>query len=1105
MAQNNYKPRGRAKASKPDAGGGVIRSEPVFGVVKDNVDSTRSGRLQVYIADFGAPNPNDSGSWTTVSYMSPFYGVTSPTGPQTGYGTYVQNPHSYGIWNSPPDIGTTVICIFINGDMNYGFWIGCVPKPEALTMVPALGGVEVVVPNAGEAKSLGGSPLLPVTNMNTDNASIANSADYITAPKPVHSFQASIFAQQGLIRDSIRGPITSTAQRETPSRVGWGVSTPGRPIYKGGYTDANIADSAEAANSDKLTIVARRGGHSIVMDDGDLIGQSQLVRIRTALGHQITMSDDGQTLFIIHSNGQSYIEMGKEGTIDMYATNSVNIRTQGDLNLHADRNVNINAAKDLNISADNINVNSANNYSQLVGANFSTDIVGKLSTKVGGTMSMSSFGDGSYASGSTMYINGSVVNLNTGETSATPEAVKPIPVVAHTDSLFDKEKGWAAAPGKLTSIVSRAPAHAPWANAGQGVDVQIKTDSADALATPPSSDLAKANASTSATPDFPTNVSLAATVPGVGAISDALDKNVTGAMVSGVAAQAAALAPDVVSTGIGTIKDAAGSSVAAVGSFAQTATQMETGKILKPGSAPLINSLVQGGADPASAMTKNLFTGVPGASSLTEFTNNVPAQASSMVSNFQSAASGLTTTGAITGTEAPGQIAGAITAATQTSVGAVTDFIKGAGTGSGIPTSLSGIGDKLTSSMSSGNFAANMASTLTGGLNSIATSLGGMTKSLGFGNLSGLLDSAKGLAGSAFAAITKSFKPLQSGVPQNLTAINKQNKEDAAKEEAGAAPDAGGLLASAQAALPAGVGDALGSAAGAATSLVGSATSAIASGVSALPGGQGAVSAVVNQATGAGSLPGIGQLSSVVKNVGTGALNSIPGASAALSSVASLGTAGGGLSSLAGGLDIGSLAGKITGGTQSLTSLVSSGLPAGAASQLSSAINSLSSGTGLQIKLPVVGTSTINRSTVDSLTASLLGDSKIPSPNFSGSVPASAIAALAALRSGKTSSMASSSSGGGASATTTGVTSASTTGSQPTTNFAELVAKQQELSKQHDEQGKVVDEAQAAYRNLKQTVPQGDPALQAAADNWKAELAKLTAITDQIREIANQA
>ena len=59
MATNEIKVKGQAKATKPDAGGGVIRSVPVLGVVKNNIDSTRAGRIDVYIADFGAPNPND--------------------------------------------------------------------------------------------------------------------------------------------------------------------------------------------------------------------------------------------------------------------------------------------------------------------------------------------------------------------------------------------------------------------------------------------------------------------------------------------------------------------------------------------------------------------------------------------------------------------------------------------------------------------------------------------------------------------------------------------------------------------------------------------------------------------------------------------------------------------------------------------------------------------------------------------------------------------------------------------------------------------------------------------------------------------------------------
>ena len=91
-------------------------------------------------------------------------------------------------------------------------------------------------------------------------------------------------------------------------------------------------------------------------------------------------------------------------------------------------------------------------------------------------MSFKSAGDASLASSVNTYINGSKINLNTGESSLIPANVKPFTTIAHTDSLFDKVKGWAAAPAALLSIVSRAPAHAPWAGANQGVDVKVNND-----------------------------------------------------------------------------------------------------------------------------------------------------------------------------------------------------------------------------------------------------------------------------------------------------------------------------------------------------------------------------------------------------------------------------------------------------------------------------------------------------------------------------------------------------------------------------------------------------------------------------------------------------
>jgi hypothetical protein len=1058
MAYDEIKPRGSTKASQPDAGGAVLRSVPLFGVVKDNIDPVRSGRLQVYISDLGGQNPDDSKSWVTVSYMTPFYGVTTPSGANTGFGEYTKNPNSYGMWNSQPDIGTTVICIFINGDPNYGFWIGCVPQAEALQMVPAIGGTDNIVPNAGEAKGLGGAVRLPVVNLNSNNEGIANSNRFLTDAKPVHSYVASILAQQGLVRDPIRGVIGSSAQRETPSRVGWGVSTPGRPIYEGGFTDETIADAAtNSGQRSGLKVIARRGGHTLVMDDGDILGRDQLVRIRSSLGHQILMSDDGQTLFIIHANGQSYIEMGKEGTIDMYSTNSFNVRTQGDLNLHADNNININAGKQLNISADAIAISSEKETTQKVGTDFSLYASGQYTTKVDGKMSFASGADSSFYSDAITYFNGSKINLNTGASSLVPQEVKPLPIVAHTDTLNDATKGWVAAPGKLLSIVSRAPAHAPWSSANQGVDVKVNNNASSALPAAPAPAVAAANASAGA-PTNPVSVAVASTVPPSSAISTALDKNTTGTIVGQLSTLAAkGPAAAAVKLGAGVVQTAQGA-IAAVGAMAQSPAQLEAGKIIKPGAAALVNNLIQGGKTIQQALTSNLFTGKDGISTLASYVNNTVAQVATQVNTLQTAQTTLTQTGLITGKESGTAIAGLVmstaTAGIQNTVnlasnaaGALTGAVNGAvsnvtGAATGALNTVLG---SATSLVSAGNFAGNLASTVTGGLSSIAGSLGGMTKGSVAG-LAGLLDSAKGVAGSAFTAISGAIPTLTAGVPQNIKEITEK------AQAAAQAPSTGGItgaLGTVTSGLTNAINGTVGSVTGAIGAVTGTAsgllkttlgsTANLSTGLGALPGGASVVASVVNNAIGAiNSVPGvgavtglIGQASAITSGIAgfasanplasSSALNSITGAAGALTK---------GLADLK--------SGKLT-----LASLASAGLPAGAAAQLNAAISSMSSGGAVQIKLPTVATNTNDRSELTAQVTSLLGDAKIPIPNFAGN-PA-------------------------------------TTGESPSIS---KLNEQSEVTKKIIAKTEEVREARLAFAKAKNELPAGDPQINELRNKW---------------------
>ena len=117
---------------------------------------------------------------------------------------------------------------------------------------------------------------------------------------PSHDMQLKNLYRQGLISDNQRGVISSSSQRESPSRV-FGFSTPGRIL------NYNTEFPKE--------VFQRAGGHSLVMDDGDASGRDNLVRLRTSAGHQIMMNDSAGIIYIISASGKNWIEMGADGSV----------------------------------------------------------------------------------------------------------------------------------------------------------------------------------------------------------------------------------------------------------------------------------------------------------------------------------------------------------------------------------------------------------------------------------------------------------------------------------------------------------------------------------------------------------------------------------------------------------------------------------------------------------------------------------------------------------------------------------------------------------------------------------------------------------------------
>jgi len=471
MAIDYTRTAGTAPSYKDTRGGSTIKPGMYVGEVRQVVDNTHSGVVRVWIEKDMGEDKNNDRNWRSVRPVSPFYGTTDSGVMQvTGQGNYIINKHSYGMWFTPPDIGTKLVCFFADNDPNFGYYLGAVIEQGVNHMLPAIGASSNYKLDDGAQTSYFSScSRLPVTEYNDDNQQLTENPRFYDSKKPIHSLITATMLQQGVLKDPVRGVIGSNAQRETPSAC-YGISTPGRPIYLGGMQDKDILRQAQsgALSLKDTTVVARKGGHTFVLDDGDLSGNDALIRIRTAKGHQITMSDSGDCFFIIHANGHSWMEFGKEGTVDVFSTNSINLRTQGDLNLHADRNININAKGSVNIKGDlGVAIESKMITAKAEKAMllYSESFVG---VKSDGTLSLQSSKSGTWEGGGDLVLSAGCISLNGG---SAPEVPKPSNIFKQNlpDTKWVDNKGWEIQRGEIKTIVSRAPTHQPYALSGLGI------------------------------------------------------------------------------------------------------------------------------------------------------------------------------------------------------------------------------------------------------------------------------------------------------------------------------------------------------------------------------------------------------------------------------------------------------------------------------------------------------------------------------------------------------------------------------------------------------------------------------------------------------------
>ena len=433
---------------------------PYVGVVKYTNDPTRQGKLGVNIPELTLTNNPSPADCIWCNYLSPFYGAksveaTSKSDPND----YKSTQHSYGFWAVPPDIDTEVLVIFAKGEANRknAFWIGCVQQALTNQQLPGYGSsTETIRTNENAREAYGiqrktnyGTDFLPVGEKNRRIIEAAQTADFAESIKyPVNDILADQLLSEGLIQDNVRGTTSSSARRETPSQV-FGLSTPGR--VRADSRTLNIGVNADTIRPD------RNPGHSFVMDDGDVDGANQQVRLRTASGHQLLMNDTEGVVYIANGSGKAFIEMDKDGTISVYSDGGINLRSSRDFNLHSETNINFHAKGTINFTSENHLALNAEGYIFAMGQK------GILNSSQNGSIrhyakdGISSFTNGTqlHGAGGRIDLAGSQVHFNSvgaqstwGPSWLTPDAIG----IKVTEGLIDIDDDSPLLGGKANKI-----------------------------------------------------------------------------------------------------------------------------------------------------------------------------------------------------------------------------------------------------------------------------------------------------------------------------------------------------------------------------------------------------------------------------------------------------------------------------------------------------------------------------------------------------------------------------------------------------------------------------------------------------------------------------
>lgn len=362
-----------------------------IGRVISNIDKQRMGRLSVEILDSLSPSvlPQENIERVPTVYtvlMVVQGGGTTDVERATSNQQFSTSQTSSGMLPQAPPMGTKVLVGFIPNQRE-GFYLGSLLDQDRNFSIPGLPSAQI-----NEDGTVG-----PSSELNP------NSRDRQRGLRAPHPMLANLI-EAGLDFDFLRGLTTHGMRRDQ---------------------EVNMAG-----------LMSKRG-HTLVMDDGAVGTNNETdnaIRIRTAAGHQILMSDEANTIYINNANGSAWIEIDAAGHIDVYS--------QSQISMHAEDSINMHAGTSFNVEAEDVNIKSRSGGIKMEAAGSAIDLHAAQDLR------LTSNGNGDIR----------VANGNLKVTAKRLDLNGPPAAVAHKAALINHPKNSSV----TTSITDRVPEHEPW-------------------------------------------------------------------------------------------------------------------------------------------------------------------------------------------------------------------------------------------------------------------------------------------------------------------------------------------------------------------------------------------------------------------------------------------------------------------------------------------------------------------------------------------------------------------------------------------------------------------------------------------------------------------